>query len=232
MTRQHALLIVLTAGILLLSLAGCGPSAPQTGLTPEPTAAPVNPGASSGGQGASVTRGELPPPAEPTAQQGAESVPPGWAEVAGEALPVSLYAPPGWELAESDAFNADLREVDGEGWAQIIILEEANAELFGLGYQPSMDAATVLDLLLLAFREDGDFGEVRTIEPLQAQGAAAVEGHYRPYDEQLMLGVAGLPNRAVVVIGHGPEPGESGQEAWARLAPLYEDMLASVGEAD
>ncbi|HLV45096.1 MAG TPA: hypothetical protein VKY39_09070, partial [Aggregatilineales bacterium] len=65
MTRQHALLIVLTAGILLLSLAGCGPSAaPQTGLTPEPTSAPANPGASSGGQGASVTRGELPPPAE------------------------------------------------------------------------------------------------------------------------------------------------------------------------
>lgn len=232
MTRRNALLTVLAAAFLTLSLVACGPSAaPQTELTAQPTpdTASIEPTAAQ--EGASVTRGDLAATAAAPAGDAPEDLPAGWVAVTGEALPISLYAPPGWEITESDAFNADLREVDGDGWAQIVVLEEANAELFGLGYQPSMDAATVLDLLLLAFREDGDFGEARAVETLRAESAASVEGHYRPYDEQLMLGVADLSNRAVVVIGHGPARGEVAEDAWARLAPLYEDILESVGEA-
>src|SRR5690606_30160580 len=107
--------------------------------------------------------------------------------------------------------------------------DETSAPRLGIEYRANVDAATILQELLVTFREDGDFTVHREVEVAGGYTAAISEGVWRPFDERLVVGVVALPDRAVVLTGHGPASSEEGgDEEWARLRPLYEGMLQGI----
>src|SRR5690606_23222114 len=176
----------------------------------EPTAPPVEPGAGDGADDSAVS---------------SEA----WPLLTSAELNLTVRAPEGWELTPTDDHSAIVREVEGYGRAELTVLDETSAPRLGIEYRANTDAATILQDLLVAFREDGDFTVHREVEVAGGYTAAISEGSWRPYDERLVVGVVALPDRAVVLTGHGPTSSEEGgDEEWARLRPLYEGMLQGI----
>jgi hypothetical protein len=174
---------------------------------------------------------ETAPPGESPTPTAAPEITTGWPEYTSSDLGITLLIPEGWEALPTGPQVIDLRETDGEGWMQVRAVDADSAAEFGFAYEPGSGAAAVLDALLAGLREDGDFSTPRTIETRAGQTALIVEGRYYVLDERLLVGVTAFADRAVVFTGHGAEGPDTPNDAWGRLAPVYEAIIASTSPA-
>lgn len=228
--QTHRTLAITVIGLLIaLGLQACNLPAARQAQTP---AAPdlTLPAESTAGASAPTADASTPAAgnATPTASAAEGGLPPGWVAQPIDALGLNVATPEGWELEVVNDTNAHLRETGGEGWLQLMVLNAENAGEMGLDYQPQTSAVEMLSSLLVAFREDGDFTAAQPVDTAGGLAAATSEGQYQPYGERLMLTVVTLPDRAVFLIGHGPALDADPDAAWARLQPIYADMVQSV----
>lgn len=155
-------------------------------------------------------------------------LPEGWTEQTNAELDVTFALPPGWEVAPEESHTIGLRETGGDGWAQVSVLDEETSTRWGIAYREGMPAAWVLDALLGALREDGDFTAPAPVETREGYEALASEGVYHVMGERLLVAVVGLPDRTIVVLGHGGETPDDPDAEWSRLRPLYERLVWSI----
>lgn len=229
MQTHRTLGTIVIALLAALGLQACNlPAAQQAQTPPAPGETPP---AESTAEDASSAGASTPAPASdatPTASAAESSLPPGWAAQDIAALGLTVSTPEGWELEVVDDTNAHLRETGGEGWLQLMVLNAENAEVLGIDYNPQMSATDLLEGLLVAFREDGDFTAAQPLDTAGGFSAATSEGQYQPYGERLMLTVVTLPGRAAFLIGHGPALDIDPDAEWARLQPIYTDIVKSI----
>lgn len=224
MTSHPHPLLRLLLGSLLILLAACsfpgvqpdllpasGGSTPPAGSAPDSVPLPTTPTAAAT---------PLPPTPTPTP-------PAGWSVLESAELELSLYLPPGWEAAGAGR-QLDLRETGSDGWIEIRILDDGNEAEWGFDYRPGSPSDELMEMLLAGLRENGDFEDARPLQTRGGQSASLSAGTYQVFDERLVVGVIGLPDRAVVLLGHGSEGVAGPDDTWARLAPLYEQVLASI----
>lgn len=224
---QHTLTLTL-ALIAALLLAACNVPASQQATPTQPAPPTTAPEPTSAPPAAAATT----PPDDPAGDDSA-SITDGWATLTSAEFNLTVQAPDGWELTPTDENSSTLRETGGEGRAELTVLDATSAPRLGIDYRPGADAVSTLQGLLVGFREDGDFTSLTELETSGGRAAAFSEGSYQPFDERLVVGVVALPDRAVVLTGHGPASSqEGGEEEWARLRPIYEGMLQSIAPAD
>ncbi len=223
--RAVLFLVLVTAGFT----SGCSPGGDAS---PAGTAAPTAiEAAPESGVTTSAPGGETVPPGESPTPTTAPEITTGWPEYTSSDLGITLLIPEGWEALSTGPQVIDLRETGGEGWMQVRAVDAGSAAELGFSYEPGSSAATVLDALLSGLREDGDFSTPRTIETRSGQTALIVEGRYYVLDERLLVGVTAFEDRAVVFTGHGAEGPDAPNDAWGRLAPIYEAIIVSTSPA-
>lgn len=139
-------------------------------------------------------------------------------------LKVQLFHPEGWERLPYNDHQFDLRESAGEGWIEIKVIDQESDHLWGLDYIPSTQAKDLLNTLLDAARQDGSFADPQPLLTPSGRTIWISTGEYDLLNDQVMIGIHGLPDRAIVALGHSEiEAGE-----WDRLAPIYEAIIASI----
>jgi hypothetical protein len=219
--RGVLFLALITAGLT----SACSPSGDASPAgTAAPTAIEATP---ENGVTASPPGGETALPGESPTPTAAPEITTGWPEYTSPDLGITLLIPEGWEALPTGPQMIDLRETGGEGWMQVRAVNADSAAEFGFTYEPGSGAAAVLDALLSGLREDGDFSTPRTVETRAGQPALIVEGRYYVLDERLLVGVTTFEDRAVVFTGHGAEGPDAPNDAWGRLAPIYEAIITS-----
>jgi len=151
------------------------------------------------------------------------TLPPDWIAYR-TALRLTISYPPDWEAIPYDDHKLDLREVTGLGWAEINIVDSTSASNWNLEYVPGMQAQAMLNTLLEAAREDGTFEDPHHLLTSDGHTAWFTEGMYDILGDRLLIGVLGLPDRAVLLVGHS-----TGDETeWQRLSPIYRLMMQSI----
>lgn len=149
-------------------------------------------------------------------------LPEGWVEFEGEPLRVSLGYPEGWEVVPYDTHKMDLRLPGTDGWMEIEVIDAESDDTFSLEYAPGMSAEALLNVLLNAAREDGDFGEATPFETRTGADTWIAEGSYTLLSDRVLIGVMALPDRAILVKGHSPIR----DEVWdSALMDVYRNML-------
>jgi len=214
MEKKQPITLMLMAGLLVIALAGC--QSAQNDPQPTPTVV------ESAEEESSPTET---PTADPTATatltpSPTPDVPGGWETYRSDELSLSLYYPAEWEPLTTSA-------------------DKANADEWGIGYTPGMLTEDLIDILLAASREDGDFEVDQPLLTRTGATARVTTGSYHVFDEMILIGVIGLPDRAIVLVGHNAEPvgptddgAEPPEQSWARLEPLYEQVLWSITPFD
>ena len=163
---------------------------------------------------------------------GEAPVPAGWAAYSSDSLGLAMLLPEGWESLQSGEYTLDLHEAGGDGWAQLTVLTGENARSLGISFEPGATSAELLDTLLLAFREDGDFSAPTELQTASGDTLAFSGGVYEPHREQLLIAAKALPGRAAILVGHGPPAGAEGEGAeWARLSEVYLQIAESIEAA-
>ncbi len=233
MEKKQPITLMLMAGLLVIALAGC--QSAQNDPQPTPTVV------ESAEEESSPTET---PTADPTATatltpSPTPDVPGGWETYRSDELSLSLYYPAEWEPLTTSADKIDIRGADGSAWIEIHVVDEANADEWGIGYTPGMLTEDLIDILLAASREDGDFEVDQPLLTRTGATARVTTGSYHVFDEMILIGVIGLPDRAIVLVGHNAEPvgptddgAEPPEQSWARLEPLYEQVLWSITPFD
>ncbi len=155
-------------------------------------------------------------------------LPLGWQAHAAAEQGLEIYVPPAWEVTSLDAYHLDLREVDGMGWLEIGVLDEASEAEWGLDYRPAMRADELMTVLLNALRQNGDFEEAYPLLTRTGRTAWISTGTYKVLNERLLIGTVGLWERAIIVIGHGSEGAAEADEEWERLSAIYEQIMWSI----
>jgi hypothetical protein len=151
------------------------------------------------------------------------TLPPDWIAYR-TALHLTISHPPDWEAIPYDDHKLDLREATGLGWAEINIVDSTSASNWNLEYIPGMQAQAILNTLLEAAREDGTFEDPHHLLTSDGRTAWFTEGTYDILGDRLLIGVLGLPERAVLLVGHS-----TGDETeWQRLSPIYRLMMQSI----
>ncbi|MBN1120469.1 MAG: hypothetical protein JXJ17_05285 [Anaerolineae bacterium] len=229
MEKKQPITLMLMAGLLVIALAGC--QSARNEPTPTPTVV------ESAAEESSPTET---PAADPTATvtpspSPTPDVPDGWDTYRSDELSLSLYYPAEWEPLTTSADKIDIRGADGSAWVEIHIVDETNADEWGIGYTPGMLTEDLIEILLAASREDGDFEVDQPLLTRTEATARVTTGSYHVFDEMILIGVIGLPDRAIVLVGHNAEPigptddgAEPPEQSWARLEPLYEQVLWSI----
>jgi len=211
---------LLTAALLLIACNRPAPARPgddptaHRGADPDPTLAATD---------ADVVP---PTPAEQTTTPTPLPDPPtGWAAYESPELRLSLYVPPGWEIVPVSPAKLDLRQTGADGWVEINTLNEANAFEWSLVYTPGMDGQAILETLLTAAREDGMFDAPRSTPLRTGMAAWLAEGTYEPLSDHVLIGVIGLPERALILIGHAPND----EDGWdAGLITMYQTIMWTI----
>jgi hypothetical protein len=217
---------LVTILVLALLLGACSPSAPDAPPAPGQPAEAPTPAPGEDGDPAPVT---LPTQDEPAPTPSPmPPLPEGWRETSNPDLGLAFALPDGWEVLPGGPFALDLRETAGDGWAQVALLDDTTAADWDLSVQPGTGPEVVLDALLAALREDGDFTAPRPVETRAGHPALASEGTYHLLDEQLLVAVVSLPDRIVIVTGHGGERPPDPDREWSRLRPIYERIIWSL----
>ncbi len=229
MDKKQPITLMLMAGLLVIALAGC--QSAQDEPTPTPTAV------ESAAEEFSPTET---PAADPTATatltpSPTPDVPDGWDTYRSDELSLSFYYPADWDPLTTGTGKIDIRGADGSAWAEIHIVDESNADEWGIGYTPGMSTEDLIAVLLAASREDGDFEVDQPLLTRTGLTARFTTGSYHVFDEMILVGVIGLPDRAIVLVGHNAEPvgptddgAEPPDQSWGRLEPLYEQVLWSI----
>lgn len=210
-----SLLILLTAcsfpGVQPDLLPSSRSSTPPAGSVPDSVLPPVTPTAAA-------------PPLPPTPTP---APPAGWSTLESAELGLSLYLPPGWEAASAGR-QLDVHETDGEGWIEIRVLDDETDAEWGFDYRSGSSPDDLIEVLLSGLRENGDFEDARLLQTRGGQSASFSTGTYQVFNERLLVGVVAFPDRAAVLLGHSSEGVTDPDGPWARLALLYEQVLASI----
>ncbi len=217
--RPSRVTVGLFAAILLL--AGCRPPHISDGATPTLWPATED---TDGAPTFAPTPSVQPSPA-PTSTP---DLPDGWQEYSSADLGLKVYVPPRWEARPFDAHHLEVREIDSIGWLEIGVVDEASEAEWGLDYRPTMRADELMDILLAALRQNGDFEEARPLLTREGRTARVSTGTYAVLNERLLIGVVSLRERAIIVIGHGSEGAADADEEWERLAAIYERIVWSI----
>lgn len=212
---RHTLITI----ALLLLLTGCRPAAATEGDTP-PTATPQ--------QGSIPTFAPTYSPYPSPAAMPTPDLPIGWLAHTAAEQGLEVYVPPGWTVTSLDAHHLDMREADSVGWLEIGVVDEASEAEWGLDYHPAMRADALMEVLLAALRQNGDFEEAYPLLTRTGRTAWISTGTYNVLNERLLIGVIGLQERAIVIIGHGSEGAAEADEEWDRLSVIYEQIVWSI----
>lgn len=201
-------LMVVNCLLLLAALACSTPSV-------QPTAAPT-----------SAPPSATPTPAPTSTPIPTLEIPPDWK--AYPAVPgINLALPPGWEVSATDPAALDIRADDGEGWMQIVALGGTGTNPFGLAYSPGMAGDAIMASLLAASRQDGTFADPQMVATRAGVAAWLSEGRSDVHHEQVLIAAVGLPDRALVLIGHGGQNAED----WPALSEIFRGIVASLSYA-
>ncbi len=217
-----ALTVLLLAG---LALVGCNVS--RAGAPTENGSIDDSPqGGGDAGTRVTATPAATDMPAGPTITPTPLPPPPdGWSEYQSDEVGLSLYYPPGWEVVPYTDHKFDVRETGGDGWAEINLIDTSNDEDFSLEYTPGTDAQVLVNVILAAAREDGDFGEAGRLDTRAGLTAWIGEGTHELLSERELMGIIALSNRVILLIGHAALQ----DETWdARLIDTYRTILWTI----
>src|SRR5574341_871866 len=142
--------------------------------------------------GPTLTPTPLPPP------------PGGWIEYQSAPLRLTLHYPPGWEVRPSDDQRFEVREISGDGWIDINVVDESNDEDFSLTYSPGASADALMGIVLSAARQEGEFEDAQSVETRTGISAVMTEGTYELMTERELIAIMGLPDRVILAVGHAP----------------------------
>ena len=156
-------------------------------------------------------------------------VPDGWVEHTSNALDLRMALPPDWGSVFDEDTRLDLRRDVDNGWVEINRIDGETADEWSVDYSPGMEAAYLLNQLLPALREEGDFSDPRPIHMANGAMAWATDGTYELLEDMLFVAVIGYADHALLILGHGGDE----TDAWAgELVPLYETIVQHIGAAE
>jgi hypothetical protein len=156
-------------------------------------------------------------------------LPTGWSAYSSPELGLTLYVPAGWEAVPATGSTLDLWERSGgQGWMEISPITEASTAAWGFTYQAGTQAEGLMDTLVASFGDDGEFEAHRPILTRDGRTARVAQGIYHVYDEELLIGAIALADRAIIIRGHGVEESDNRLAEWARLLPIYEQIVWSI----
>lgn len=223
LSQQCFLVLVLVAAGLITA---CSPGvdAPPAATSPP---APATDGPENVTPTPSTDAETAPPGASPAPTDEPDPLA-GWVEYTSSDLGLTLYMPEGWEATPGGLQVLNLRQPDGGGWIQVRTVTAASADDLGLAEMPGLDAPQILDTLLAALREDGDFSAPYTLDTETGGTALAVEGQYYVLNERLLVAVLSGSEQAVVFTGHGPEDQDASGDGWEQLVSIYETIIRNT----
>lgn len=165
------------------------------------------------GAGPTLTPTPLPP------------APDGWIEYQSLLLELALHYPPGWEIRPSDDRKFEVREISGDGWIDINVVDESNDEDFSLSYSPGASSDALLGIILSAARQEGEFEDAQSVDTRTDIPAVMTEGTYELMAERELIAVMALPDRVILAVGHAPIR----EEVWdANLIQIYETIVWTI----
>jgi hypothetical protein len=231
MNNKQPINLMLMAGLMVIALAACRSNQDEPTPTPTRVDAVEEESSPTETPAAEPTATEEPSPTpSPT-----PDVPDGWETYRSDELALLLYHPAEWNALTTSADKIDIRGAEGSAWVEIHVVDETNADEWGIDYTTGMSTEDLIETLLAASREDGDFEVDQPLLTRTGAEARVTTGSYHVFDEMILVGVLGLPDRAIVLVGHNAEPvgptddgAEPPEQTWARLEPLYEQVLWSL----
>ncbi len=158
-------------------------------------------------------------------------IPPGWEPYTSASMALTLYHPAAWTVTAPTPARLDLRDLSGDAWMEVGLLNVDTGAAWGIDYHPGLSAGDLLDAYLGALSEDGSFEPSRPLTTREGRTVRVSTGAYYLMNERLMVAVLALTDHAYVVLGHGPEgsaDAEASSGAWLRLAPDYEFVIQSL----
>jgi hypothetical protein len=203
----------LSAALLLAVALAC--SAPSVAPQPAPT-------------GMAVTT--IPPTATPLPTPTTAPTPTiiaGWQSYQDANLNVAFFHPEIWEVTALGTEALDIRQPDGHGWMQLMVLSGTGNNDFALTYTPGMTGDSLIAALLPSAREDGTFSDPQSLATRSAQPAWLIEGHNDMHNEETIIAALGLPQRGIILICHGGELPED----WPALSEVYKGIIGSLEAA-
>lgn len=151
--------------------------------------------------------------------------PPEWQEYSDANTGLSFYYPPDWEVIPYDEHKIDVREGQGDGWIEISTVDATNAELWNVTPEMLKQPHTMIDALLGAAQEDGEFAPAQSIPSRIGGEVWSSQGAYEVLNDKLWIGVTALSDRAVVALGHGTDESEGWDSA---MIPTYQNIIWSI----
>ncbi len=173
----------------------------------------------------------IPTPIPPTltpAPSPTPDVPSGWSSYDNAELGLRVYVPGGWEPLTSGSHQLVLREIDGDGWIEINVIDETSEAMWGVDYHNGLLPDELLGQLLLALGENGEFEAPHPLLTREGRTARFSTGVYDLLSEQLMVAAISLPERAILVVAHGSEGPDLSTDDWLRLLPIYKQIVWSI----
>jgi hypothetical protein len=211
--------------IVLLGLSACNlpqPQPTQQNVTVLPN------GGTPGPDGTITAQNAVPATASPSAavtSTPAGDPPEGWLEYANPEMHLRLYHPPDWEVTLPQANLITVRSPDGIGWLEISIVDAANAHEFSVPPETVSNAEAMIQSLLSAAVQEGDFAPAYRFDTRFGANAWATQGTYTIMEDNLWFAVIEQRDRAVLARGHAAESVED----WATsLIPLYEQIAWTI----
>jgi hypothetical protein len=199
--------------VLLCAALACN-NAP--GLSRAQTATPgvVVPGGSTETTAPEVTAMPTPLPA-----------PVGWIAYVGDAPVVSFYYPPDWTAAALDDHHVEIRPATGFAWMEINLIDATHSGPTANTFGPDTDIDAFNQSLLVALREDGTYAEPVKLPTRGGSPAWVVTGHNDRFEDDVVVGVVGSGDHALLMIGHRGDA----QEDWPTLQATYQQVIQSNG---
>jgi hypothetical protein len=130
--------------------------------------------------------------------------PDGWIEYQSAPLALTLHYPPGWEARPVDDRKVELREISGDGWIDINVVDPSNDEDFSLVYSLGASAEDLMGVIVSAAREEGEFEDPKSVDTRTGIPAITTEGTFELIAERELIAVMALPDRVLLAVGHAP----------------------------
>lgn len=142
-----------------------------------------------------------------------------WIKFTNTSPAFSIYGPPAWIVA-STGEHFELHPPSGYAWVDLDWLSENNPALAGEALTSGADT----NQLELALRENGTFGEPRTIKTAAGGTAWMIDGYYDRFEDNVLVAIITSGDNAIEFIGHQGDPSED----WDSQKVMYQTMVDSI----
>jgi len=218
--------------LFLSAILAC--NAPSISAPEDPSEANPQPDAQPDTGAATEPGDENPAPQQPTVPSGIDEdlpaepviipdVPEGWSTFESSALALSLAYPGGWDAQPVNEEKLDIIQQNSDAWIEFILLDEETADDWSLTFEPDADPTSVIDTLITASSQDGEYGSPRIIQTRGGSQVAVADGQDNLFSERILIGVLTRTENWLLIIGHGTED----LDTWEDLLPVYEGIIAS-----